>query len=138
MKKNRFDKVALATLAALLVVSQPSQTAAQALAQEQDAKADATTIEITEIPAGHSITITSETPITIARSGNGKQNDLEAIQNCQIKKAAATNSHFGRNGPLTAREFEMAKTAWAYFVKHTQTETGLANAVGAYPSTTLG
>jgi hypothetical protein len=31
----------------------------------------------------------------------------------------------------------MAKAAWAYFVSFTQKETGLANAVGSFPSTTM-
>ncbi|GHG33715.1 DUF3131 domain-containing protein [Paracoccus aerius] len=44
---------------------------------------------------------------------------------------------FGRNGPLTPRERKMAETAWAYFEQRLQPETGLVNAVGAYPSTTL-
>ncbi|APX24101.1 MAG: DUF3131 domain-containing protein [Rhodobacteraceae bacterium] len=45
--------------------------------------------------------------------------------------------HFGRNGPLTPREMDMARTAWSYFVESYQPETGLVNAVGSYPSTTL-
>jgi hypothetical protein len=45
--------------------------------------------------------------------------------------------HFGRNGPLTSREQAMAETAWQYFVQRFQPETGLVNAVGSYPSTTL-
>ncbi|TDL90492.1 DUF3131 domain-containing protein [Meridianimarinicoccus aquatilis] len=46
-------------------------------------------------------------------------------------------THFGRHGPLTDREMAMAETAWQYFVKRFQPETGLVNAVGSYPSTTL-
>ncbi len=49
----------------------------------------------------------------------------------------ATAEPFGRHGPLTVREMEMARTAWSYFEQHYQPETGLVNAVGAYPSTTL-
>lgn len=45
--------------------------------------------------------------------------------------------YFGRHGALTPREQAMAETAWAYFVQRFQPETGLVNAVGAYPSTTL-
>ncbi|MGI3165684.1 DUF3131 domain-containing protein [Pseudooceanicola sp. 200-1SW] len=44
---------------------------------------------------------------------------------------------FGRHGPLTDREMEMARTAWSYFVERYQPDTGLVNAVGSYPSTTL-
>ena len=42
-----------------------------------------------------------------------------------------------RRGFLTERELEAAKIAWRYFEKFTQETTGLANSVGAYPSTTL-
>jgi hypothetical protein len=44
---------------------------------------------------------------------------------------------FGRHGALTAREKAMAETAWSYFIDSFQPETGLVNAVGSYPSTTL-
>lgn len=43
----------------------------------------------------------------------------------------------GRHGPLTARERRMAVTAWTYFEARFQPETGLVNAVGSYPSTTM-
>lgn len=46
-------------------------------------------------------------------------------------------AYFGRHGPLTEREMAMARTAWSYFEKRYQSETGLVNAVGSYPSTTL-
>jgi len=49
----------------------------------------------------------------------------------------SANTHPGRNGPLTAKEFAMAKAAWAYFDAHTEKSTGLANAVGDFPSTTM-
>ena len=45
--------------------------------------------------------------------------------------------HFGRNGALSEREMEMAKTAWSYFENSFQPETGLVNAVGSFPSTTM-
>ncbi|WP_410216303.1 DUF3131 domain-containing protein [Paracoccus sp. (in: a-proteobacteria)] len=54
--------------------------------------------------------------------------------------AAVTESearHFGRHGKLTARERAMARTAWTYFEQRFQPETGLVNAVGSYPSTTM-
>lgn len=42
-----------------------------------------------------------------------------------------------RRGFLNDRELAAAKVAWGYFEKFTQDATGLANSVGAYPSTTL-
>ena len=42
-----------------------------------------------------------------------------------------------RRGFLTERELRAAQIAWGYFEKFTQESTGLANSVGAYPSTTL-
>lgn len=42
-----------------------------------------------------------------------------------------------RRGFLNDRELNAAKIAWGYFEKLTQETTGLANSVGAYPSTTL-
>ncbi len=48
-----------------------------------------------------------------------------------------TTTPIGRRGPLTDRERKMAETAWAYFVERFQEKTGLVNAVGSYPSTTM-
>ncbi|RMH44584.1 MAG: DUF3131 domain-containing protein [Alphaproteobacteria bacterium] len=42
-----------------------------------------------------------------------------------------------RRGFLTEREMRAARAAWHYFELFTQESTGLANAVGNYPSTTL-
>ena len=42
-----------------------------------------------------------------------------------------------RRGFLNERELQAAKVAWGYFAQFTQEDTGLANSVGAYPSTTL-
>lgn len=39
--------------------------------------------------------------------------------------------------PLTADELTYARAAWEYFVKNYQPATGLVNATGGYPSTTL-
>jgi len=41
-----------------------------------------------------------------------------------------------RSGRLSERELDMARTAWRYFERNTQ-DTGLANAVDGYPSTTM-
>lgn len=51
--------------------------------------------------------------------------------------AGKASGFFGRHGALTAREKAMAETAWSYFIDTFQPETGLVNAVGSYPSTTL-
>ncbi|MGR3467729.1 MAG: DUF3131 domain-containing protein [Shimia sp.] len=42
-----------------------------------------------------------------------------------------------RRGPLSEREMRAAEVAWHYFETFTQEETGLANSVQTYPSTTL-
>lgn len=42
-----------------------------------------------------------------------------------------------RRGFLNERELRAAEIAWSYFVNYTQEETGLANSVGNYPSTTM-
>ncbi len=46
-------------------------------------------------------------------------------------------NHPGRNGALSAREMEMARTAWKFFEKNYQPQTGLVNAGDQYPSTTM-
>lgn len=51
--------------------------------------------------------------------------------------SSQTSPYFGRHGALDAREQAMARTAWSYFVDTFQPETGLVNAVGSYPSTTM-
>ncbi len=53
------------------------------------------------------------------------------------KADAAPGVPFGRHGALTPDEQAMARIAWSYFVRTTQPETGLANAVGDYASTTM-
>lgn len=45
--------------------------------------------------------------------------------------------HPGRNGPLTDAEMLIARIAWKYFENNYQPNTGLVNAVNAYPSTTM-
>jgi len=78
-----------------------------------------------------SVTITSEAPLNV------QFGDAIDAQTCARGPIAQSSAHFGRNGQLTPREFEMAKTAWSYFETSYQSETGLVNAVGSYPSTTL-
>ena len=62
---------------------------------------------------------------------------LQARREFLLSRAATPGKYFGRHGALTDREMAMARTAWSYFEKSYQEETGLANAVGSYPSTTL-
>jgi hypothetical protein len=45
--------------------------------------------------------------------------------------------HRGRNGPLIEEEMKMARTAWKYFENNYQPETGLVNAVHAFPAATM-
>lgn len=88
----------------------------------------------------NSVTIRSNTPLTIDFSGiasviePGPVVDPDA---CQRSVTLASSAHHGRHGQLTEREREMAKIAWTYFEKRYQPDTGLVNAVGSYPSTTL-
>ena len=42
-----------------------------------------------------------------------------------------------RRGFLNEREMRAAEVAWHYFEEYTQAETGMANSVGNYPSTTM-
>lgn len=51
--------------------------------------------------------------------------------------SAKGQEHAGRNGQLSPQEMAMAKAAWAYFEVATQKETGLADSVLTYPSTTM-
>ncbi|WP_243694372.1 DUF3131 domain-containing protein [Shimia isoporae] len=50
---------------------------------------------------------------------------------------AYVRKYRARRGFLNEREMRAAKVAWHYFEIFTQEETGLANSVGNYPSTTL-
>lgn len=78
----------------------------------------------------NSVTIRSKSPLFLDfdRASSGE---------CSQDEGSSSRPHFGRNGGLTDREFKMAKIAWTYFEKRFQPETGLVNAVGAYPSTTM-
>lgn len=61
----------------------------------------------------------------------------QALQPLADQQAERPAPPFGRHGPLTEREMAMARAAWSYFEAGFQPETGLVNAVGSYPSTTL-
>lgn len=105
---------------------------APALAQDSSDSTLAITIDGVAVDGQDydSVTITSGTALTIVASE-------PVAQECMAGSRNQNTAHFGRNGPLTAREFEMAKTAWSYFETFYQPETGLVNAVGNFPSTTL-
>ncbi|MGR3434769.1 MAG: DUF3131 domain-containing protein [Shimia sp.] len=53
------------------------------------------------------------------------------------RRNAYTRAYAPRRGFLDEREMRAARVAWHYFERYTQEETGLANSVGDYPSTTL-
>ncbi len=79
----------------------------------------------------NSVTITSDSPLVI------EYGDGIMPQSCERRGPQVSSAHFGRSGSLSPREFQMARTAWTYFETFLQEETGLVNAVGNYPSTTL-
>lgn len=79
-----------------------------------------------------SLRITSDTPLHLTFDREEK-----GTVTCDRPRSRASSGHFGRTGPLSARELEMAKTAWTYFEKWYQPDTGLVNAVGAFQSTTM-
>jgi hypothetical protein len=116
--------------AALACFALPLMVQSQAL-EAGDTPLSVTVDDVTVNGAAfNSVTIRSETPLTVEYAGQ------RAARECARGPKIST-PHFGRNGPLTDREFAMAKTAWSYFVKRYQPETGLVNAVGSFPSTTM-
>ena len=81
---------------------------------------------------------------TPPRMCNMPEDYFEKIESKQVERAAGYNEANGfvrrfkpRRGFLNDREMQAARVAWGYFAKFTQEDTGLANSVGAYPSTTL-
>ncbi|MFW2589978.1 DUF3131 domain-containing protein [Sagittula sp. SSi028] len=108
--------------------------AGSAHAQETDQTATPRTLTIDNVSVNgasyNSVTITSETPMTVTFD------DAMAARSCD-RAATMSSAHFGRSGALTDREYQMARIAWSYFEERFQPETGLVNAVGSYPSTTL-
>ncbi|WP_353628479.1 DUF3131 domain-containing protein (plasmid) [Sulfitobacter sp. TCYB15] len=126
--------VALAT-APLVQAQDTSEAKPQAEAKAKaEAKAEKVTIGniIVEGTPYDSMTIRSTAPLIIDFNGDGS-----ARNECNRGARFDKERHFGRNGQLTDREYAMAQTAWSYFEKRFQPDTGLVNAVGAYPSTTL-
>ncbi|MEO0358046.1 MAG: DUF3131 domain-containing protein, partial [Pseudomonadota bacterium] len=66
------------------------------------------------------------------------QLDLDAARGPGYDRRNAYVRNFtARRGLLTDREMTAARVAWRYFENFTQENTGLANSVGNYPSTTL-
>lgn len=105
------------------------------LSASQESAAEPLAVTIDDISINgtkyNSITIRSETPLFVEFS-----DQAQSAPECD-RGNTISRSHFGRNGQLTEREYAMAKTAWSYFEKRYQPETGLVNAVGSFPSTTM-
>ncbi len=127
MKHNKIFAVAAIVFS---IVAQPQQVSAQ------DEKPEPRSVTIEDLVIDgkryNSVRITSETPLSIEVTDTGAPK-----ARCARGLPQTDATHFGRNGQLTDREFEMAKTAWSYFVARYQPETGLVNAVGSFPSTTM-
>ena len=130
MKTISFTKAGLTLAASFVVLT----AAPQVQAQETTDVPQSVTIENVVVDGTNyeSMTIRSTSPLVIEFDGQS-----ELRKECDRGARFETEPHFGRNGELTDREYQMAKTAWSYFEKRYQPETGLVNAVGAYPSTTL-
>ncbi|MEF3049208.1 DUF3131 domain-containing protein [Pseudotabrizicola sp. L79] len=126
--ENRVTSLAKGTVLALALAS-PVALAAQT---EVEGQTHILTIDNAAITATgqHSVTIRSDSPLFIDVDG-------AAAKTCNRRAGTMSKPHFGRNGALTERESQMARIAWSYFEKRYQPETGLVNAVGSYPSTTL-
>lgn len=122
-------------LAAAVVFGTVGMVSTTAISQEDGATSDVRQITIDNVTVNgaefNSVTITSESPLTIQYGGATRVSD------CEGRVDPASGVHFGRNGALTDREYHMAQVAWSYFDRYFQEETGLVNSVGNYPSTTL-
>lgn len=129
MKSHKLIKsLATVALSSLAIVS----TGPLAAQDETEAPLAVTIDDITINGAQYnSVTIRSETPLFLEFS------DQAVAPECTRHEENMSTAHFGRNGKLTDREYAMARTAWSYFEKRYQPETGLVNAVGAFPSTTM-
>lgn len=130
VKKRTFSKT-LAGIgrAALVFVATALPVAAQ-----DDGAEDANVLTIDNLVLDgetyKSVTITSDSPLRFSFAD-------AVVETCDRNPQNMSTPHFGRNGPLTARERTMAQTAWSYFERSYQDETGLVNAVGSFPSTTM-
>jgi hypothetical protein len=128
MNRNKTLHVALAAIFACFALPLMAQS------QTPDAATAPGSVTIEDVTVNgakyNSVTIRSDTPLKVEFSGQVAPRDC-------VRGPKMSTPHFGRNGELTDREFAMAQTAWSYFVKRYQPETGLVNAVGAFPSTTM-
>ncbi|WP_417270977.1 DUF3131 domain-containing protein [Celeribacter sp.] len=129
MKRNTTLKSVVASTSFAFALASPISVAAQS-----DAPLEAQSVTIDNVSIDgtnyNSVTIRSTAPLELEFDG------MKAGQ-CDHGAGAISTPHFGRSGALTDREFQMAKIAWSYFEKRFQPETGLVNAVGSYPSTTM-
>lgn len=121
--------LALCATVALALFSGPAQ------GQDSVAAGTAETITIEDVIVNgqsyDSITISADSPLRFAFDGQG------GSIACDRGSPLMSRPHMGRNGPLTDREMHMARVAWSYFEQNYQDDTGLVNAVGNFPSTTM-
>lgn len=129
--KTAFSLTRAALMSASLLALVPATPLG---AQQSTPEQSSVTIQnvVVDGTAFDSMTIRSETPLVVEYGNAGA-----ARRDCTRGQRFGDSAHTGRNGQLTDREYAMAKTAWSYFVARYQPETGLVNAVGAFPSTTL-
>ncbi|SOH94842.1 Protein of unknown function [Monaibacterium marinum] len=131
MSKNGLFRAFAAAAIAVPSLTFPLDAVAQAL--EADVEPQSIVVDDVTLNGAdyNSVTIRSESPIYIDyHDGEG------SARACDRASDGAT-PHFGRNGALTDREYEMARVAWSYFELRFQPDTGLVNAVGGFPSTTM-
>lgn len=76
-------------------------------------------------------------PLQTAAEGTPLPHALHPLVGQDAPRVDRPAPRFGRHGPLTDREMAMARAACSYFEARLQPETGLVNALGSYPSTTL-
>lgn len=62
---------------------------------------------------------------------------VQADSNTVVNLNSGNQSAPRKHRDLTVEELEFATIAWQYFVKNTNTETGLVNSVSQYPAATL-
>ncbi|SNT73804.1 DUF3131 domain-containing protein [Paracoccus seriniphilus] len=120
----------LATLiAAVFVIDEVSFPANS---QETDSETTAST----ELDRADAL-FPGDTPIADLLPPDPDAAALQSRRDLLFSRAPSSGEFFGRHGALTEREMQMARTAWSYFEKSYQEDTGLVNAVGSYPSTTM-
>lgn len=124
-----------ASLAVVLTMTGTVPAISQPVPPQAAAPATQAAAETTAVPAmptaNAPVTAATPAPATAPAQAEAQPAALPGDLSASIARP------FGRHGPLTERERAMAETAWQYFVKSYQPDTGLVNAVGSYPSTTL-